>query len=474
MLDAERFTYDRVRRGLRATADLTVPPHLMPIVNNALGDSPFATLVRLFVMDVPVSQAHAVAALQPLSLQDAINLGIVSLGRSQVHATVHLQPTEYGIFAHDPLAANYAAMRADWVMGVADSTRLLEQLTIRRNVQLALDMGTGCGYHAILAARHVERVIATDVNARALAYAEFNALLNGITNVEFRRGSLFDPVEGETFDMIVTNPPFVISPDRTFVYRDAGKEGDDFTRDIVQALPRYLKPGGIAHLLANWIHEPPTKDGNWSAPVAAWIADTDTDGWFFRKASYDPLEYVYMWNQRLGWAGEFQRYQQTVDRWMRYFAAQGIAAIAYGGVLLRRREDGRRGRVRADELPDGPLDATLSPDLDRRLRVEDQLEALDEAQLQDLVLELASDQRLQQVLRWRDGGFKMVEASLVRDVGLHTEAEVTPEMMRLFTEINGVRSMRDVLSAMAIDDSSRPDVLAAVRQMLAYGFLQWR
>src|SRR6185312_16179197 len=165
-LEAAHFTADRVRKSLRAGADMVVPPHLMPIVNGALGDTPFATLVRLFVLDLPVPQSQAASALAPLSLQEAITLGIAALGRSQVHATLHLTPTQHGIFASDPTGPNPAATPSDYVMPVADSTRLLESFTIRRPVELALDLGTGCGYHAILASRHAATVIATDLNPR--------------------------------------------------------------------------------------------------------------------------------------------------------------------------------------------------------------------------------------------------------------------------------------------------------------------
>src|SRR4030081_1038241 len=99
---------------------------------------------------------------------------------------------------------------------ITDSSRLLARLTIRRSIEVALDLGTGCGYQAVLAARHAERVIATDVNPRALAFTSFNALLNGAPNVECRQGDRFAAVEGLTFDLIASNPPFVVSPDRAF------------------------------------------------------------------------------------------------------------------------------------------------------------------------------------------------------------------------------------------------------------------
>src|SRR5438046_1475536 len=70
-------------------------------------------------------------------------------------------------------------------------------------VDSALDVGTVCGIHAIRAARYARRVVATDLNPRALRFARFNAALNGVANIEFREGSLWEPVGDETFDLIV-------------------------------------------------------------------------------------------------------------------------------------------------------------------------------------------------------------------------------------------------------------------------------
>ena len=83
----------------------------------------------------------------------------------------------------------------------------------------ALDVGTGSGVQALLAARHARRVVATDVNKRALLYAELNAALNGLENIEFRRGSLFEPAGGEYFDLVTCNAPYVVSPENRWAYR---------------------------------------------------------------------------------------------------------------------------------------------------------------------------------------------------------------------------------------------------------------
>ena len=65
--------------------------------------------------------------------------------------------------------------------------------------------------------------------------AAFNAAINGITNVEWRLGSLFEPVAGERFDLIFSNPPYVISPDSQFIFRDGGRQGDALCEEMVRA-----------------------------------------------------------------------------------------------------------------------------------------------------------------------------------------------------------------------------------------------
>ena len=88
----------------------------------------------------------------------------------------------------------------DFVPGIQSPSVTLAKLAVRRRIRRALDLGTGCGIQALLAAKHAEHVVATDVNPRALSFAAFNARLNGVENIEFRLGNSFEPVAGERFD----------------------------------------------------------------------------------------------------------------------------------------------------------------------------------------------------------------------------------------------------------------------------------
>ena len=225
-LHAAGFTFENVKQALGADDNLVTQPQQAPLIAQRLGDRPLATLIRLFVVCVSVSEQDARKALAPLDLADAVALGVVGVGRSRVHPALRLTPTDGLVFASDLEPRVTLEVPADYVMGVADSSRLLARLTIRRPVERALDVGTGCGYHALLAAQHAEQVIAIDISPRAIAFANFNALLNDLSNVECRIGDRFEPVHGLDFDLIVSNPPFVISPDRATLYRDSGLGGD--------------------------------------------------------------------------------------------------------------------------------------------------------------------------------------------------------------------------------------------------------
>ena len=121
----------------------------------------------------------------------------------------------------------------------------------RKPVNSVLDLCTGSGVHALVAARHAKHVVATDVNPRALRFAEFNAWFNGVTNIEFRQGDLFRAVEDRDFDLILANPPYMpdtgSSPNDNFYC--GGKSGDVLWSQILQGLEKHLPPNGLCQII---------------------------------------------------------------------------------------------------------------------------------------------------------------------------------------------------------------------------------
>ena len=110
-----------------------------------------------------------------------------------------------------------------------------------------LDMGTGSGVCAVIAARYARRVVAVDINPEAVRCAGINALLNHVEHkIDVRHGDLFAPVK-ERFDVVLFNPPFLLGTPRDD--RDRAWRSNDVAERFAAGLEAHLKPDGIALVL---------------------------------------------------------------------------------------------------------------------------------------------------------------------------------------------------------------------------------
>lgn len=151
--------------------------------------------------------------------------------------------------------------------------------TPRPRVHRAADIGTGCGIQALHLDAHADEIVVTDLSARALGYARFNAALNGV-HWEVRSGSLLELLAGQRFDLIVSNPPFVITPRGTglptYEYRDGGAEGDAIVGHLVRHLGSTLSRAGLRSCLATG-RSRPTRTGR-PGCAAGWRTPGSTPG----------------------------------------------------------------------------------------------------------------------------------------------------------------------------------------------------
>lgn len=218
----------------------------------------------------------------------------------------------------------------EFVMGIAGSSLTLANATIRRQSDRTLDIGTGCGIQAFMASRHSEQVSTIDRDPRAIDIARFNAKLNDLENVEFFEGDLFEPVRGRKFNLIVSNPPFVISPEFRAHYRDGGLGGDELCQQIVRKAPEFLDDGGFCQILCNWLQ----KAGiDWRERWAGWFKDCGCDVWVMRGNSMDPSEYTMSWNKEEAGNSGFGK---TYRNWMAYFEREQVESIGVGLITMRR------------------------------------------------------------------------------------------------------------------------------------------
>jgi Methyltransferase small domain len=248
-------------------------------------------------------------------------------------------------------------------------------------------------------------VVATDTNPRAVGYARLAAALAG-AEVDVRQGSLLEPVAGEAFDLVVSNPPFVVGPASRYTYRDAGMAGDDVCRRLLLGLPDVLVPGGHAVLLASWLHLE-GEDGD--ERVLGWLRETGCDGWVVQREVAAPEDYVTAW---LRDTDEGERYDDLYGPWTDWFATERVEAVAFGVVALRRPVSGP-GTVRLDDVPQHTA-ATWGEEVVDHFRRSDALGG----DLLDLRLRRRDDVRLVQVGAADPDGWAAVSQRLQQETGL--------------------------------------------------------
>ncbi|MFF0573127.1 DUF7059 domain-containing protein [Streptosporangium saharense] len=321
------YTLDGVRERLGTVAATALArEETTPALRATRDGDPLGTLIRLWWLGAPVE------APDWLPVDPLVEAGLLAVQDGLVSAKVHLQPWETGgyVVSDRKVRPGDPALREDHVVGAGGASANLAQLVSRRPAGRVLDLGTGCGVQVLHLAERAREIVATDVNRRALRMARLSWALSGIDGVDARQGSLFEPVEGERFDLVVSNPPFVISPRGRFTYRESGFEADGFCRDLVRLAPRFLSQGGTCQLLANWLH---VEGEDWRDRVGGWLAGTGCDGWVVQRDVQDPAEYAELWLRDAAEQGT-PRYRELYDDWLGWFEAMKVTGIGFGWITL--------------------------------------------------------------------------------------------------------------------------------------------
>ncbi len=324
-----------------------------------------AVLVRLFLLgaDEPRDRVESVL---PSAGVDALTAnGVLEPGpHGTLRAALDIRPHSDGAADFLVVSDQDAALRAgpvrhDHVLGIGGASVSLAHAVVREPVGRALDLGTGCGIQALHLDAHCDEIVATDTNERALALAAATARLNGMS-WDLRCGSMFDPVAGERFDLIVSNPPFVVGTGALdYIYRDSGMAGDMLCQNLIEQAADHLEPGGNAQIMANWI----VRGDDWRDRVRGWLDGSGLHAWVVQREFADPISYVSLWTSDAGEPPE--EAARRGGRWLDWFDDQGIAGVGMGMVTLRapRRGENRPPEHILEEIT-GADEALTGPEVD--------------------------------------------------------------------------------------------------------------
>jgi Methyltransferase small domain len=422
---------------------------------------PLATLIRLFVCGQTEPVAAVEAAFAPLSLEAAVQAGLVEPARMDgglgLRAALELEP--YG--ERWILADLSASMRpgrelpADHVLGVGAASTTLADATIRRPVDSALDLGTGCGIQAIHLTDHAKRVTATDLSERALRFAATTAALSGL-DWELLHGDLVEPVRGRRFDLIVSNPPFVAGPGTmTHTYRDSGRAGDGICAELVAAAPALLSEGGTMQFLANWLH---VAGQPWQERIAGWLAGTGLDAWVIQRDVSDAISYVDLW---MADASEDQAARPArAGAWLDWFDANRVEGVGVGLITLRAAGNADP-TIRLEDLRQ-QVATPLGPLVDQWFTRQDWLREHPDATLLCARLRAADGLRLRQEAVRGERGWEVERQVLAVPDGLRWAEEVDPVALALVGGCDGTTTLADQLDLLAAANDVDASTLAEV------------
>lgn len=444
----------------------------IPADERRLPETPLATLVRLLFLQLPVPLDAAEQALGRESLDALEVTGLAEVGDTVV-PRARILPIASTLLASDGFSRD-ADDPTDYVATYTPTARVLDSLTPRPRVARALDVGTGSGIHALLAAQHAREVIATDVNPRALAYTKLNAALNGLRNIECRQGSLFEPVGGETFDLITCNAPYVVSPERRWVYRDSGFSGDEVSERLLLAAAAHLEDGGYAAMLLSWLgFDEKAPDER----VVSWANASGCDSWILPTMNSDPLTHAAEWNSHL--AG--QSLGEALDEWTGYFDSLGVELVSEGAVVLHKRA-GETPTSRVDPLDEEDLDDAGEQIL-RAFKSRARLAGL--ARLEALTEErvgLASGVELVRELEPSGGRAVDVEGTIELTEGTKHAVDASADAMEVVASLDSRLRLGEVIDAtadrLALSDEEAETLaeegLDLVRELLEIGAVRFR
>lgn len=366
-LTKAQFTADAIAAHLGPAATEALHRGEPGVVDHACSDgSRMSGLIRFFLLRQPVGVDTLADLVTPALALRLIDTHVVAVDPSgQAHVAFDIRPhviagADRVIVSDLDASVTDHVPGPDHVLGVGAASLSLLTATPCSPVDTVLDLGTGSGVQAVAQSGCASSVVATDVHPRALDLAEATLRANGIGNVELRRGPWYEPVEGERFDRIVANPPFVVGlPEVGHVYRDSGLWLDDASRLVVGGAPDHLADGGTAHILASWVH---TDSGPWQARVASWLPPTGVSAWVLQRDEVDPGMYVSTWLRDESIDPRSREGVERTGAWLDHFSAEDVRAVGFGWVFVRDIGDAP-SEVTAEELSH-PFSDPLGPEVE--------------------------------------------------------------------------------------------------------------
>ena len=306
------------------------PTELRRLDRWVLPETQLADLARLFLLRAEVSAERSKRALSREGLDFCVAHGLVRPSTGGFVAMVDIfcsgglrlmTDHRYHLRQDDRLGE-------DPVMYIGMDSHGLVQTAPRESCRRALDLCCGSGIQGLVASRYAEHVVAVDINPRAIRFARFNQQFNGIENYECRLGSLYGPVSGDTFDVILANPPFVPSPRTDTRFRDGGASGEEVLRAIIEGAAGHMTTEGRLAIVTDLVDVRTYPDR-----LRKWWTGEERTALILHTADRDEHLFTVPHVHR-PFGQTLASFEADYDDWITNFRAAGLKQVNFGYILV--------------------------------------------------------------------------------------------------------------------------------------------
>ncbi len=443
-------------------------PHLM---HRTRERTRFSTLLRWFFVGAPVDIPTATELIPDRALRILLDCGLLSISDDHFVSSVMLAPFEHLVVAADRMLMTESPDHSDLVLWPNPTTWLLWRFMIRKPFESVLDLGTGCGVLALVAARDCKRVAASDLNAKAVRFAQFNASLNGVENVEFVTGDTYEPFRQTKFDLIISNPPFFISPVNKDLFCDNPMELDQYCRRVIREGAERLNEGGYLQVVCEWAQ---VKGQPWKERLSEWFEGTGCDAWVLKGYTDDPAQYAQKRIRETSGGQPDSAHGEIYAQWIDYYNRLNVEGI-YGGVIALHRRSGMNW-IRWDDLPFSPktpFGGTILRGFEGRDFVESHPAEWD---ISGIKPKLSKDVRLEQLFELGDSRWQSTSLRLVLTDGLPFSIGIQPLVAEFIAQCDGTRSLGDLILELsgkvkASPEQVQSECVSVIRRLIERGFV---
>jgi SAM-dependent methyltransferase len=352
--------------GLESLSDLyPLEYRLLPLFVERLAENatPLNHLISLFILGLLGKRDVIERILGTADLELLCNLGLCSIDQMDIHANFTLLPFEDLLIATDKVFLNIDEYGMDQYLSSDNLVWRLDKTSyimarglVRTSCKSALDLGCGSGLQSLIMARSTEKVTGVDINPRAVNLAGFNALLNGITNVEFVCGDLYQPVGNDKFDRIISNPPSAPGLVKAW-NREGGISGRELVEEIISGARERLEYGGICQTT---LHLGYNEDKDILLWLEKYLPEKDFRNLIIRHTDErEAAEYALQEAYQKSGPRDYGTFARTYQIYRAGLKAAGIERVSFGLLSAKFKEGGQPPAIRTADLLREPISGLM-------------------------------------------------------------------------------------------------------------------